>query len=73
MKAGNVLIGLGAALIVIGVAVRFGLFSWFGKLPGDIRLRGERTSFYAPITSMIIVSVVGSIILGLIARFFRGD
>ncbi|GIU91349.1 MAG: hypothetical protein KatS3mg011_0255 [Acidimicrobiia bacterium] len=73
MRVGNVLIGLGLALIVIGLLVRLGWFSWFGRLPGDIRIEGERSAFYAPITSMIVVSVVGSVLLNVFLRLFRGE
>jgi hypothetical protein len=72
MRAGNLLIALGMALVLVGVGVRLGLFGWFGRLPGDIRSDGERTTVFIPITSMLIVSVVGSVVLNLIARFFRG-
>jgi hypothetical protein len=71
VRAGNLLIGAGVALVVIGVMVRLGWLSWFGRLPGDIRTQGENTSVFIPITSMIVVSVVGSILLNLFARFFR--
>lgn len=73
MRAGNVLIALGVILVVVGVAARFGLLGWFGRLPGDIRIEGERTSVFIPITSMIVVSVVGSLLLNLVARLFRGE
>lgn len=72
MRVANLLIGLGVALVLVGIGVRLGLFGWFGRLPGDIRSEGERTTVYIPITSMLIVSVVGSILLNLINRFFRG-
>ena len=73
MRTGNLLILTGLGLVAIGLLVRFGFFSWFGRLPGDIRLEGERSSVFIPITSMIIVSVLGSILLNVIARFFRGE
>ncbi len=72
MKTGNLIIGAGIALVVVGLAVRLGWFSWFGKLPGDIRSESEHTTVFIPITSMLIVSVVGSIILNLLSRWF-GD
>jgi hypothetical protein len=61
---------IGAAVVALGAILRFApwLLSWFGNLPGDIRHEGERTSFYFPITSMIIVSIVISIILNLVFR-----
>lgn len=69
----NIIITIGLGLVLIGVLARLGLLAWFGKLPGDIRVEGERSSFYAPITSMIILSVIGSVLLSLIARIFRGE
>ncbi len=72
MRIGNVLIVLGLGLAVVGVAVRFGLFAWFGNLPGDVRIEGENSSVFIPITSMILLSVVGSIVLNLVLRLFRG-
>lgn len=75
MRIGNALMLLGGALVVVGLLVRVapGLFSWFGSLPGDIHIEGERSRVFIPITSMIVISVVGSILLNLIARLFRGD
>ena len=43
----------------------------FGRLPGDIRIEGENGSFYFPITSSILVSVILTIILNIISRFLR--
>ena len=71
MKAGNVLIVVGLAIVAVGVLVRFGLFSWFGHLPGDIRAEGDRGGFYFPITSSIVVSVVATLVLNLALRLFR--
>lgn len=63
-------ITLGAALVIIGLLWHFfpGFLNWFGRLPGDIRIEGERGGFYFPIVSMIIISVVLSIILNLFQR-----
>ncbi|MFD1216468.1 MULTISPECIES: DUF2905 domain-containing protein [Microbulbifer] len=63
------LIVAGCALVVIGLLLHFfpNLFSWFGRLPGDIRVESERSRFYFPITSMIIISVILSVVLS----FFR--
>ena len=73
MRVGNLLIIAGIGLVVVGVLVRFGLFNWFGRLPGDIRLESDRSSVFIPITSMILISVIGSILLNLVARLFRGE
>ncbi|HSL27300.1 MAG TPA: DUF2905 domain-containing protein [Acidimicrobiia bacterium] len=71
MRAGNILIGLGVAAILIGLAARLGWLSWFGHLPGDIRSEGERGRFFFPITSSIVVSVVATLILNVLSRLFR--
>ena len=67
---GNALIWIGLAIAAIGVLARFGMLSWFGNLPGDIRIENENSTVFVPIMSMIVVSVVGSIILNIVGRFF---
>jgi hypothetical protein len=62
------LVGLGALLVVLGLLAWAGLLSWFGRLPGDIRIVRDHVQVYVPITSMILVSVVVSLILWLINR-----
>ncbi len=75
MRGANLLIAVGAALVVVGVALRYfpGLFSWFGNLPGDIRRETENATIFIPITSMLVVSVVASLIFSVVSRLFRGD
>jgi hypothetical protein len=67
------LVVLGVALVVIGGLVmllgRTGLP--LGKLPGDILYRGKNTTFYFPLASSILISVVLSIILFLVGRLRR--
>ena len=71
MRPGNVLIAVGIGVVLVGFMVKFGWFSWFGHLPGDIRRDGERGSFFFPITSSIVVSVVATVILNLVARLLN--
>ncbi len=61
----------GILLIAIGVLLYLApwLFNWFGKLPGDIRIEKENSKVYFPITSMLIISVVLTIVVNVI-RFF---
>jgi len=70
---GKIMVGLGLLLVVGGLA--FWLLgdklSWFGNLPGDIRVERQNFSFYMPITSMIILSVVLSVVLTLVSRLLR--
>ena len=42
-----------------------------GRLPGDIRIEGENGSFYFPITSSILVSVVLTIVVNVVLRIFK--
>ncbi len=44
-------------------------FSWFGSLPGDIRIEKENFRFYAPVVSMLLVSIVLSVVVWLIRKF----
>jgi hypothetical protein len=64
------LIGLGVGLILIGLLFWSGGMSWFGRLPGDIRIERETMRIYVPIVSMLLVSVVVSLVLYLVRRFF---
>lgn len=67
---GLLLVGLGVAAILVGLLVWAGWLSWFGRLPGDIRVERENVRFYFPITSMILISIVLSLLLNLIRRLF---
>jgi len=60
----------GLVLLLLGVALHYapGLLSWFGKLPGDIRIESERSRTFIPITSMVILSVALTILLNLFRR-----
>ncbi|AXS81777.1 MULTISPECIES: DUF2905 domain-containing protein [Marinobacter] len=60
----------GIILIVVGAILHFtpGILNWFGKLPGDINIRSENSRVFIPITSMIIISVVLTIVLNLFNR-----
>ena len=65
----TVLLGLG--LVVTGGLVwllaRLGIP--LGRLPGDIHVKGEGTSFHFPIVTCIIVSIVLTLIVNIVARF----
>ncbi|MDP9223220.1 MAG: DUF2905 domain-containing protein [Actinomycetota bacterium] len=64
------IIAIGVAVVVIGLLVLTGALSWFGRLPGDIRIRGEHSRVYIPIVSSIVVSIALSLLLSLVRRFF---
>ena len=66
---GNWLILIGILIVLIGLLAKTGVLGWFGNLPGDIAIRREGFRFYFPITSMILISVVLSLLFSLIRRF----
>ena len=70
---GKAIVGIGATLIIIGLLFWFvgDKLSWFGRLPGDIRIERPGFSCFFPITTMIIASIVLSILLSLLSRFFK--
>jgi len=69
-QIGKILIFIGVFLIILGFV--FYLLSdklqWFGNLPGDIKIKKEQFTFYAPITSMILISIVISFIIWIIGK-----
>lgn len=74
MELPKTLIIIGFSLVLLGCVVWCAqripwIYSWFGHLPGDIRIEGHRTSIYAPIASMLVVSVVLSCLGWLVQRF----
>ncbi len=66
MLAGMALLFVGGAIFLAG---KFGLP--LGRLPGDIRIEGQHGSFYFPLTSSILVSVLLTILLNLLGRFLK--
>ena len=66
---GKLLIGLGGLLIIIGAAlVLGGKIPWLGKLPGDIYIERRNITFFFPLTTSILVSVILSLVLYLFSR-----
>lgn len=70
---GRMLVILGAVILITGLIFLVGgrLFPWLGRLPGDIRYETENVKVFIPITTMILISVVGSIVLTILVRLFR--
>jgi len=62
---GNLIITVGIGLVIAGIAYKYGLLNWFGNLPLDFKSEGENVSFYAPIGSMLVISLVVSFLLRL--------
>jgi membrane protein DedA with SNARE-associated domain len=66
---GRLLVGAGALLVVLGLVVWAGGLTWFGRLPGDIRIARDTVRVYIPLVSMLVVSVVLSLLLYVARRF----
>ena len=66
---GKILILFGAVIVILGVLLALGLkLPWLGRLPGDIYIQKKGFSFYFPIATSIVVSVVLSVIFMLLRR-----
>ncbi|MCO4845511.1 MAG: DUF2905 domain-containing protein [Sulfurovum sp.] len=72
-EIGKSIIFIGIVIIIIGVILLFSdkLPFNLGKLPGDISYKKENFSFYFPITTSIIISIVLSFLFYLFSRFFK--
>lgn len=71
MGIGKLLLILGGILILLGVAVLLAgrLNLPIGRLPGDILYRGKNTTFYFPLATSILLSILLSLIFYVISRF----
>jgi hypothetical protein len=67
-ELGRILLVVGVVLVVVGGLAALGVRLPFGRLPGDIAIEGERGGFYFPITTMLLISVVLTIIVNLFLR-----
>ena len=66
---GKTLIIFGIVFIVLGaVFLLAGRLPWLGKLPGDIVIKRENFSFYFPLTTCIVISIILSLLLSFIFR-----
>jgi len=66
---GRMLIGMGILFIIIGILVNTGLkIPWIGRLPGDISVQRENFSFYFPLASCIIISIILTLLFYLFRR-----
>jgi hypothetical protein len=69
---GRTLLVLGALLIIVGALLYFGKLPMrLGRLPGDIVHRGEHTTFYFPIVTCLLLSLILSLLLWLVSHFRR--
>jgi len=65
---GKSLIYIGIVLVIVGVLFSLGgKIPWLGHLPGDIYIRRERFTFYFPVTTCLLISIIVTLFL----YFFR--
>lgn len=66
----RLMIFAGVFLIVGGIILKLApwAINWFGNLPGDIKFESEKSRVFIPVTSMIILSVVLSIIVNIFRK-----
>lgn len=61
----------GIFLVLLGILVWAGGLSWFGRLPGDIRIEHGNVRVFVPVVSMLLVSVAATLVLSLVRFLFR--
>ncbi len=61
----------GIVIVVVGVLAWTGALSWFGRLPGDIRIERGNVRIYVPVISMLLISVGVTILLSISRYLFR--
>jgi hypothetical protein len=67
-ELGRLLLALGLILVVVGGLAVLGVRLPIGRLPGDIAITGKNGGFYFPLTTMILVSLVLTVLWNLLAR-----
>ena len=78
-EIGKLLIVLGVGLVVVGSLVMLlgkpsggvSVFGWLGRLPGDFLIKRDHATFYFPLATSILISLVLSAVLYLVSVFFR--
>jgi len=61
---------IGVGLALVGLLAFSGRLSRFGRLPGDVRYSGKNTKVFIPVTSMLLLSIVLSVLLTLLGWLF---
>jgi hypothetical protein len=70
-NVGLFIVVVGIAIVMLGVLVWVGGLSWFGHLPGDIRIERGNVRIYIPVISMLLTSAVATILLSVLRYLFR--
>ncbi len=68
-EIGKLLVIVGAMIVLLGLALWSGLgAAWLRRIPGDIRIERGNSSFYFPVVTCIIISIILSLIVSLFRR-----
>jgi hypothetical protein len=68
-ELGKILMVCGGMILVVGVLLTLsGKIPWLGRLPGDIIIQRDNFSFYFPLTTCLLLSVVLSLVVALLRR-----
>jgi hypothetical protein len=68
-STGPLLVTIGVGVVILGLLVWSGAMSWFGRLPGDIRIERDTVRVYVPLMSMIVISAVLNLLFYLVRRW----
>ncbi|HEX8461769.1 MAG TPA: DUF2905 domain-containing protein [Segetibacter sp.] len=70
-QSGKYIILIGVAIVAVGILIYFfhNKLHWLGRLPGDIRVEKENFKLYFPITTMILLSLLLTIIVNIVKKF----
>jgi hypothetical protein len=68
MDVGKLLVLVGVALVLVGALWLLGERIGLGRLPGDIVVRGERFTFYFPLATYVLLSLLLSLLVWLVRR-----
>ena len=62
----------GVILVIVGLAVMISpKLPWLGRLPGDLVWKKGPVTVYAPLATMLLISIVATVLLNIIARWLR--
>lgn len=67
-ELGRFLVVVGILLVVVGGLAMAGIRLPFGHLPGDIAITGDRGGLFIPLGTMLVISIVLSLLAGLLLR-----
>ena len=73
INTGKILIIIGAFILLIGLIITFSnhKFEWLGNMPLDFKYENKATKIYAPFGTMILISILLSIMINLISKWFK--